>query len=85
VKFCIERESFLPFANTSIESLFANEAFVNAFYMGAVQPLEQDLVTGAKWTWDEVKWLKRAKFDDEGVCKIVAKLQLEESRSVASH
>jgi nucleoside phosphorylase len=85
VKFCIERESFLPFSNTSIESLFAKEAFVNAFYVGAVRPLEQDLVTGAKWTWDEVKWLKRAKFDDEGVCKIVAKLQLEESRSVASH
>ncbi|GAQ04108.1 hypothetical protein ALT_1429 [Aspergillus lentulus] len=69
---------FLPFANTSIESLFANETFVNAFYMGAVRPLEQDLVTGAKWTWDEMKWLKRAKF--EGVCKIVAKLQREEWR-----
>ncbi|KAJ0421435.1 hypothetical protein BJY00DRAFT_108859 [Aspergillus carlsbadensis] len=71
VKFCTERESFLRFANTSIDSLFSNQEFVNAFYLGAVRPLEQDLVAGAKWTWEEVKWLERAKFDDEGVCRII--------------
>ncbi|KAL2855690.1 purine and uridine phosphorylase [Aspergillus pseudodeflectus] len=71
VKFCTERESFLRFANSSIDALFSNQEFVNAFYRGAVRPLEQDLVAGAKWTWEEVKWLERAKFDDEGVCRII--------------
>ncbi|KAL2818530.1 hypothetical protein BDW59DRAFT_175150 [Aspergillus cavernicola] len=60
VKFCTDRTSFLRFANTNVDSLFANQEF--------------DLVKGAKWTWDEVKWLERAKFDDEGVCKIITKL-----------
>ncbi|KAL3477430.1 purine and uridine phosphorylase [Aspergillus californicus] len=77
VKFCTERESFLRFANTSIDSLFSNQEFVNAFYLGAVRPLEQDLVTGAKWTWAEVQWLQRANSDDEGVCKIITKFQTE--------
>ncbi|KAL3447675.1 purine and uridine phosphorylase [Aspergillus insuetus] len=75
VKFCTERESFLPFANTSIDALFSNQEFVNAFYRGAVRPLEQDLVAGAKWTWEEVKWLEKAKFDDEGVCRIITDSQ----------
>jgi nucleoside phosphorylase len=74
VKFCIERESFLGFASTRIDSLFSDQQFINTFYLGAVRPLEQDLVAGAKWSWEEVKWLERAKFDDEGVCKIIANL-----------
>ncbi|KAL5042125.1 hypothetical protein BDW71DRAFT_200853 [Aspergillus fruticulosus] len=79
VKFCIERESFLRFANTSMDSLFSNQEFVNAFYMGAVRPLEQDLVSGAKWTWEEVRWLEPAKFDDEGVCRIITQLSTHKS------
>ncbi|KAL5341979.1 hypothetical protein BJX70DRAFT_11584 [Aspergillus crustosus] len=80
VRFCIERESFLRFANTGFDSLFSDQEFVNAFYLGAVRPLEQDLVTGAKWTWDEVKWLERAKFNEEGICKIITQAQ-----TVSSH
>ncbi|KAL2785821.1 hypothetical protein BJX66DRAFT_329025 [Aspergillus keveii] len=81
VKFCTERESFLRFANTSIDALFSNQDFVNAFYRGAVRPLEQDLVAGAKWTWEEVKWLERAKFDDEGVCRIITDSQAKKRTS----
>ncbi|KAL4779145.1 hypothetical protein BJX76DRAFT_341587 [Aspergillus varians] len=79
VKFCIERESFLRFANTSIETLFSNQEFVNSFYLGAVRPLEQDLVSGAKWTWEEVKWLQKEKFDEEGISWINSKLQVDPS------
>jgi nucleoside phosphorylase len=74
VKFCIDRTSFLRFANESSEALFADQEFVNTYYMGAVRPLEEDLVNGAKWTWDEVSWLQRRNLDDKGICKIITKL-----------
>jgi hypothetical protein len=33
----------------SKESVFADSGFVDAYYMKAVRPLEEDLVNGAKW------------------------------------
>ncbi|KAH8692088.1 hypothetical protein BGW36DRAFT_304447 [Talaromyces proteolyticus] len=74
VKYCIDRTSFLRFTNTSNETLFADQEFVNAYYMSAVRPLEEDLVNGAKWTWNEVGLLQRRNLDDEGVCKTIIKL-----------
>jgi hypothetical protein len=73
VKFCIDRASFHHFSNKTSEALFADQKFVNTYYMGAVRPLEEDLVNGAKWTWDEVSRLRR-NLDDKRVCKIIPKL-----------
>ncbi|RDW64445.1 5'-methylthioadenosine/S-adenosylhomocysteine nucleosidase family protein [Aspergillus mulundensis] len=78
VRFCIDWNAFLQFANINIDLLFNKQAFVNAFYSNAVRPLEEDLIHGAKWTWDEAKWLRREKFDEEGVCKIINKLGSED-------
>ncbi|KAL4898870.1 hypothetical protein BDW74DRAFT_184294 [Aspergillus multicolor] len=78
INFCIDRNAFLPFANTKIDLLFDNQDFVTTFYAKAVRPLEDDLIQGAKWTWDEVRWLQREGFDEEGVCKIINKLGSEE-------
>ncbi|KAL4948630.1 hypothetical protein BDW69DRAFT_89322 [Aspergillus filifer] len=75
VKYCVERTSFLPFANMNGETLLADSTFVSTYYMNAVRPLEEDLVDGAKWTWDEVNWLQRRNLDDHGVCKIITKLE----------
>jgi Phosphorylase superfamily len=73
VNFCIDRNSFLPFFNKSGEALLADQEFVNTYYMHVVRPLEEDLGNGAKWTWDEVGWLRR-NLDDKGVCKIITRL-----------
>ncbi|KAF9890252.1 hypothetical protein FE257_006164 [Aspergillus nanangensis] len=74
VNFCIERTSFNKFAHKSHEDLFLNGEFVNTYYMKAVRPLEEDLVNGAQWTWDEVYLLRRANVSDEGICKIITTL-----------
>ncbi|KAL4794672.1 Pfs, NB-ARC and TPR domain protein [Aspergillus venezuelensis] len=46
------------------ETLLADSTFVSTYYMNAVRPLEEDLVDGAKWTWDEVNWFQRLNLDD---------------------
>lgn len=75
VKFCIDRSSFLPFINVRSKALFPDQEFVNTYHLKVVRPLEEDLVRGAKWTWDEVNWLERRNLDDDGVCKIIAKIE----------
>jgi nucleoside phosphorylase len=75
VKFCIDRTLFLRFANKNSEALFADEEFVNTYYMHAVRPLEEDLVNGAKWTWEEVSCLPSRILDGRrGVIKFIPNL-----------
>ncbi|PWY85556.1 purine and uridine phosphorylase [Aspergillus eucalypticola CBS 122712] len=71
VKFCTDQTSFLRFADMGKETVFTDSEFVDAYYRKAIRPLEEDLVNGAKWTWDEVNWLKRRDLGDQGVCKII--------------
>ncbi|KAL4884463.1 hypothetical protein BJY04DRAFT_215430 [Aspergillus karnatakaensis] len=65
VRFCIERESFLQFANTSIDALFSKRDFVDTFYLSAV--------------------VGKGKIDEEGICKVITKLQVDEVSSTGPH
>jgi nucleoside phosphorylase len=69
VKFCIDRVSFARFDTLDSSVLLLNQEFINIYYEKIVRPLEQDLVRGAHWTWDQVNEL-RPPNTDTGVCKI---------------
>jgi nucleoside phosphorylase len=69
VKFCIDRASFSRFDTLDSNSLLLNQEFIDIYYENIVRPLEQDLVRGAHWTWDQVDEL-RPPSTDTGVCKI---------------
>ncbi|CRG86142.1 hypothetical protein PISL3812_03145 [Talaromyces islandicus] len=70
VKSCTDRTSLASFANSNSSVLFSNPDFVAAYYTKIIRPLEEDLVQGANWTWDEVNWLKRRDLDSEGILKM---------------
>lgn len=69
VKFCIDRASFSHFDTLDSNALLSNQEFINVYYENIVRPLEQGLVRGAHWTWDQVDEL-RPPNTDTGVCKI---------------
>lgn len=85
VRFCTDQTSFLRFADKGRETVFADSGFVDAYYMKAIRPLEEDLVNGAKWTWDEVNWLQRRDLSDQGICKIITKLKNDLNFDESSH
>ena len=70
MKFSIDRNSLASFANSDSNKLFADIDFVITYYTKIIHPLEEDLVQGANWTWDEVNWLKHRGLDGEGILKI---------------
>lgn len=73
VKFCIERESFAQLKTLDSEALLSDQEFIDTYYNRIVRPLEEDLVKGAHWTWDQVNQLKSPSSDDAGVCKVFTK------------
>nr|XP_001388535.2 hypothetical protein ANI_1_2166014 [Aspergillus niger CBS 513.88] len=76
VRFCTDQTSFLRFADMGKETVFTDSEFVDVYCKNAIRPLEEDLVNGAKWTWDEVNRLQRRDLVDQGVCKII-KLKID--------
>jgi hypothetical protein len=73
--FCVDRTSFLPFVNAKHEEIVANKDFVTTYYGKAVLPLEEDLVEGAKWSYDEVDRLRRNGSGHDFVCKVIAEIK----------
>ncbi|KAJ5938120.1 hypothetical protein N7454_004462 [Penicillium verhagenii] len=73
VKFCIDRTSFAHFELLSTDTLLLNQAFVDTYYNSIVRPLEQDLVKGAHWTWEQVDQLTPPSLVETGICKVFTK------------
>ncbi|KAJ5341807.1 hypothetical protein N7541_010931 [Penicillium brevicompactum] len=73
VTFCIDRASFAQFDTLDSEALLSNQQFIDTYYKRIVRPLEQDLVNGAHWTWDQVEQLQSPSFADAGICKVFTK------------
>jgi hypothetical protein len=71
IGFCVEKESFAKFSNKPSIKPHENASFIEYCYTKIVRPLEEDLVKGAKWSWDEVNWLKPRQLDDSGIFKII--------------
>lgn len=69
-KFCIDRLSFLRFQSMDREASFSEQNFIDAYYNNIVRPLEEDLISGANWTWDQVGQLS---LSQSGVCKVFTK------------
>ncbi|KAK9860158.1 hypothetical protein MYU51_010489 [Penicillium brevicompactum] len=77
VTFCIDRASFAQFDTLDSEALLSNQQFIDIYYKRIVRPLEQDLVSGAHWTWDQVEQLESPSFPDAGICKVFTKGVIE--------
>ncbi|KAJ5915597.1 hypothetical protein N7466_011530 [Penicillium verhagenii] len=72
-KFCIDRASFAHFEPLSTDTLLLNQDFVDTYYNSIVRPLEQDLVKGAFWTWEQVDQLTPPSLVQTGICKVFTK------------
>ncbi|KAJ5733769.1 hypothetical protein N7493_002555 [Penicillium malachiteum] len=83
VKFCIDRASFSRFDTLDSEALLYSQDFIDTYYNNIVRPLEQDLVKGAHWTWEQVDDL-RPPNTDTGVCKVFTSKTFEFSQTTAS-
>ncbi|KAH7139510.1 hypothetical protein B0J11DRAFT_575419 [Dendryphion nanum] len=86
IDFCFNREAFKNYIGRnsklsqsdhhSIEGQIPpreDPEFIKRFYMEIVRPLEEDLVDGAKWTWDEINWNKKHNLINSGVANIIVK------------
>lgn len=77
VTFCIDCASLAHFDTLNSEDLLSNQQFIDTYYKKIVRPLEQDLVNGAHWTWDQVEQLQSPSFADAGICKVFTKGAVE--------
>ncbi len=72
IRFCIERTSLAQFAcRTQTSSVYEDPKFIESYYANIVRPLEEDLVHGANWSWDEVDWRKPRELNDFGITKVI--------------
>ncbi|KAJ5116703.1 hypothetical protein N7456_001051 [Penicillium angulare] len=73
VKFCTDRLSMSQFRSLDCKTLLSNQDFIDVYYNKIVRPLEEDLVNGANWTWDQVAHLRPPSLTDSGICKVFTK------------
>ncbi|KAH8679417.1 hypothetical protein BGZ61DRAFT_457149 [Ilyonectria robusta] len=72
IRFCIERTSFQKNIRRSPVGLIQDDTkFIESYYNNIIRPLEEDLVLGAYWSWDEINWRASRKLDDSGISKII--------------
>ncbi|KAF3928375.1 hypothetical protein ABW21_db0206353 [Orbilia brochopaga] len=72
IEFCIEKNSLKKFEDGALKApLQENNRFVKKYYDNIVRPLEEDLVDGAKWSWDEVNWQKYRELDYSGIAMMI--------------
>lgn len=72
IRFCIERTSFEKNIRRSAVGLIQDDTkFIESYYNNIIRPLEEDLVLGAYWSWDEINWRASRKLDDSGISKII--------------
>ncbi|KAF8847589.1 subtilisin-like protein [Acephala macrosclerotiorum] len=71
IRFCMKRESFSGFSHIPFQELHEDPKFRDHYYANIVRPLEEELVTGAGWSWDEVELLNARELESSGIFKTV--------------
>ncbi|KAK1147912.1 hypothetical protein N8T08_000428 [Aspergillus melleus] len=69
-RFCTDRTSLASFTRSNSDRLFSTPDFTKAYYQNIVRPLEDDLVSGASWSWAEVQQLKPFNSDNTTYLKV---------------
>ncbi|KAJ6447116.1 subtilase family domain-containing protein [Purpureocillium lavendulum] len=57
---------------------FEDIEFVRNYYLEIVRPLEEDLVVGANWSWEQIHWRESRELDDCGIAKIIPRSASED-------
>ncbi|GJN85885.1 hypothetical protein PLIIFM63780_009459 [Purpureocillium lilacinum] len=74
IRFCQERSSLEKYVYRTTSGFLQEDAdFVKDYYLNIVRPLEEDLVVGANWSWDEINWNQSRELDDCGIAKIITR------------
>ncbi|KAL6872221.1 subtilisin-like protein [Trichoderma longibrachiatum] len=85
IKSCLNRELFGCSSWQSPDGPIQNDqAFIECYYSNVIAPLEQELVEGLEWSWDEVKGRAPSRLGDTHVADVIKPLEACQSGKAAS-